>query len=86
MPVTRVRDLLRPFDDHVREPGDPGLDGDWCLTISRSRNDGRLYLQLESRRSPSVLSAIDGADISDLDGLLSRLSAAASRGRTRYRS
>jgi hypothetical protein len=76
-----LRDIPRAVEGHVRDAADSALDGDWCITLSRSHVDGQLYLQLESRRSPAVLSAIDGTDVSDLEGLLRRLSATASYGR-----
>jgi hypothetical protein len=86
MPATpRVQGVLRSIDGHASGAADPALDGDWCITISRSHSDGQLCLQLEGRRSPAVLMAIDGADIADIDGLMRRLSAAVSRGRAAYR-
>jgi len=72
-------------EGRVREAADPALDGDWCLILAPTQ-DGRLDLQIESRRSPAVLAALHGTDVHDLDGLLQRLSAAASRGGTKPRS
>jgi len=87
MPVTlRLRDVPQALEDQVRDAADAALDGDWCITVSRSHIDGQLYLQLESRRSDAVLSALDGIEISDLEGLLRRLSAAAARGTARYKT
>jgi translation initiation factor 1 (eIF-1/SUI1) len=83
MAVTlRLRDIPHALEDQVRDAADAALDGDWCITLSRSHVDGQLYLQLESRRSAAVLSAIDGVDVDveDLEGLLRRLSAAAACG------
>ena len=83
--MSRVQGRPRPIDGAANDPGDPALDGDWCITLQRSTKDGQLCLQLEGRRSPAVLTAIDGADIVDIDGLMRRLTAAASRGRGVYR-
>ena len=86
MPVTlRQREIRRILEGHIREAAEAPLDSDWCLTISRSREDGQLLVQIESRRSPAVLTALDGADIPDIEGLLQRLSAEACRGRKAYR-
>src|SRR5262245_24457534 len=65
---------------------DSALDRDWCIVIARSPVDGQLVLQIESSRSPNALAAIDGTDVHNLDGLMHRLSAAASKGPARGKS
>jgi hypothetical protein len=81
----RQRDAACTDDCRNGSPAESPLDGDWCIVIARSP-DGQLVLQIESRRSPNVLAAIDGTDVRDLDGLMQRLSAAASKGPARGKS
>lgn len=81
MPVT-LRQFPRKLDDQGREPSRNTLHADWCLRISPSLVDGEWQLQLEGRwqRCVVALGPLAEAPVADLDGLLRRLTAAASQG------
>lgn len=75
MPVTlHLRDVPPSLELRLREAIDSELDGNWCVTVSRSHLDGQWYLQLDgvAARCRAPLPSAT-ARVRDLEALLRRL-------------
>ena len=75
MPVTfRLRDIPPALELRLREAAESAIEGEWCVTVSRSHLDGQWYLQLDgaSQRCRAVLAAPTGS-VRQLELMLRRL-------------
>jgi hypothetical protein len=76
MPVMlRLRDIPQTLEACLREAVDTALEGDWCVTASRSHLDGQYYLQLDgiAVRCRVALPQLTETSGDDLARLLQRL-------------
>jgi len=75
MPVTlHLRDVPPGLELRLREAIDSELDGNWCVTVSRSHLDGQWYLQLDGVAARCCVPLPStSARVRDLEALLRHL-------------
>ena len=75
--ILRFRGVPHAYDALLRTAIESALDGDWCVTLSRSHLDGQWHLQLdgETQRCRVVLPELEKIRITGLIEILRGIAA-----------